>query len=125
MAREIFKLVGGSDWSHSRHYVYGGDRGDIGRLALAVAHAADTDPEARQILRSAGHELARLGDAMTLRFGPRPIALAGRALELHSIIAEAAREALPVDTRVQVRASNGHHAAARIALNALQSEPPR
>jgi glucosamine kinase len=119
MAAEVFKVVGGSDWSHSRQYLYGSDRGEFGRLALAVAQAADADPEALRILRAAGQELARLGGAMTLRYGPRPIALAGRALELHPVISEAAREALPGGTAMQIRVSNGHHAAARIALKAL------
>jgi N-acetylglucosamine kinase-like BadF-type ATPase len=118
MAKEIFALVGGSDWARSREYVYGGDRGGFGLLALAVARAADTDPVARAILCAAGVELARLGKALTGRYGPRPIAFAGRVTELHPLIAQSMREALPAGTNLSVRSCRGHHAAARIAARA-------
>jgi N-acetylglucosamine kinase-like BadF-type ATPase len=118
MANEIFALVGGSDWAHSRQYVYGADRGEIGLLALAVAKAADSDPVARGILCAAGAELARLARAMTSRYGPRPVVFAGRVTELHPIIAQSMREALPEGTDLAVRSCRGHHAAARIAARA-------
>jgi N-acetylglucosamine kinase-like BadF-type ATPase len=118
MAKEIFALVGGSDWAHSRKYVYGADRGEIGLLALAVARAAQTDPVAREILCAAGAELARLARAMTSRYGPRPIVFAGRVTELHPLIAQSMREALPEGTDLEVRSCRGHHAAARIAARA-------
>jgi N-acetylglucosamine kinase-like BadF-type ATPase len=118
MAKEVFTLVGGSDWGHSREYVYGADRGEIGLLALAVAKAADADPVARGILRAAGAELARLARAMTSRHGPRPIAFAGRVTELHPIIAQSMREELPDGTDLAVRSCHGHHSAARIAARA-------
>jgi N-acetylglucosamine kinase-like BadF-type ATPase len=121
MAREVFALVGGSDWSRSRQFVYGGDRGDMGRLALAVASAADADPVARAILHEAGRELARLARAMTGRYGPRRITLTGRAVELHPIVPQSAREALPAGTPLDVRICRGHHAAARLALKAAGS----
>jgi N-acetylglucosamine kinase-like BadF-type ATPase len=124
LAREVFQLVGGPDWTHSRQYVYGGDRGDIGRLALAVAKAADADAEARAILVSAGQELARLGNALVRRYGPRPIALTGRAIELHPLIADAVRIALPADIKLTVRGARGHYAAARLALAALEATRP-
>lgn len=116
MAAEIFKLVGGPDWARSRQFIYGAERGDMGRLALAVATTAESDPVASEILRAAGGELARLARAMRLRFGPREIALTGRVTELHPLIANAMREALPDETRMSVRESRAHHAAARIAL---------
>jgi N-acetylglucosamine kinase-like BadF-type ATPase len=119
MAREVFRLVGGSDWSHTRQFVYGGDRGDVGRLALAVARAVEADPVAREILASAGRELARLALALVARYGARPIALTGRALELHPLIVESARAALPPGTPLATRPSRGHHAAARLALARL------
>ena len=119
MACEIFKRIGGSDWAHTRQFVYGStnenSRGEIGKLAMAVAAVADIDPVARGILEAAGNELARLGRAMTLRFGPRPITLAGRAAQLHPAIADAMRAALPASTPFQVRISEAHVAAARIA----------
>jgi N-acetylglucosamine kinase-like BadF-type ATPase len=119
MAVELFRYIGGSDWSFSRKFVYGADqasaRGEIGKLALAVAATADSDPEAHRILQSAGVELARLGRAMIARFGARPVALAGRVVELHPAIADSMRNALPENTPFQIRKSEAHHAAARIA----------
>ena len=119
MAQEIFKRIGGSDWAHTRQFVYGAAndaaRGEIGKLALAVASAADTDPAARRILESAGQELARLGNAMTLRFGPRPVTLSGRVAQLHPAIKDAMRASLPDSMRLDVKTSEAHCAAARIA----------
>lgn len=119
MACEVFKRIGGSDWAHTRQFVYGSTnedaRGEIGKLAMAVAAVADVDPTARRILDAAGNELARLGRAMTLRFGARPVTLAGRVAELHPAILEAMRAALPESTPLQVRISEAHCAAARIA----------
>ena len=119
MAQEIFKRIGGSDWAHTRQFVYGAAneaaRGEIGKLALAVASVADTDPAARRILESAGRELARLGRAMTLRFGPRRVTLSGRVALLHPAIAEAMRASLPESTPLDVKTSEAHCAAARIA----------
>lgn len=115
LAKALFEQVGGSDWDHTRVYVYGGDRGDMGKLALAVAKAAGEDPAAREILAAAGRELARLALAMARRYGPRPLALTGRAAQLHPLIAESMRASLPPTMQLQVRASAGHHAAARLA----------
>jgi glucosamine kinase len=118
MAVEMFKLIGGSDWSFSRQFFYGRERGDIGMLALAVSASANTDPVARTILCAAGSELARLGNAMIGRFGARPIALAGRAALLHPSIESTMRAALPSSVSLQVRVSEAHVAAARIAARA-------
>ena len=121
LAVALFEAVGGSEWAKSREYIYAGDRGAVGRLALAVAQAADKDPAAREILAAAGTELARLAIAMTRRYGARPVVLAGRAAELHPLIAEAMRAALPAEMSFTQRAAHGQRAAARIALgNALQ-----
>ena len=120
LAKELLEAVGGSDWSHTREYVYGGDRGKVGLLSLAVARTAEADPRARAILVAAGGELARLARALIGRHGPRPVALAGRVVELHPLVAESMRAALPgVD--LAVRASRGHHAAARIAARAART----
>jgi glucosamine kinase len=54
MARAVFEHVGGADWSDSRQFIYGQDRGAVGKLALAVAATADQDPAAAAILRAAG-----------------------------------------------------------------------
>lgn len=117
MARKVFEQVGGSDWSLSRQFIYAQDRGAIGQLALAVAASADTDPTARAILEQAGRELARIGLALVGRYGARPIALGGRAAQLHPLIAQSMRAALPAELSLTQRHTLAHHAAARIALH--------
>ena len=129
LACEIFSRIGGHDWAQSRQFIYGSAnadaRGKIGKLALAVAAVADTDPFSLRILEAAGIELARLGRAMILRFGSRPMALAGRVAQLHPMIEQAMRAALPPDTDLTVRLSEAHIAAARIAAKeAAQAAPP-
>ena len=79
----------------------------------------DADPVARDILEQAGRELARIALALVRRYGPRPIALAGRAATLHPLIALTMRAALPEALLLTQRATKAHHAAARIALNSL------
>lgn len=118
LAREVFEHVGGSDWPHSRAFVYGAERGEVGKLALAVAAAAATDRVALQLLESAGRELGRLAQILVQRFGPRPVALAGRVFALHPVIEQACRAMLPEGVPLQRRISRGHHAAARIAARA-------
>lgn len=124
LAQALFERVGGSDWSCTRQAVYGGHRGDVGRLALAVTQAADQDPAALAILTAAGVELARLARALLGRYGPRPVALSGRAAGLHPAIEAALRAALPAGTPFSHRPSSGHHAAARLALRAATGAPP-
>ena len=119
MARAVFKELGSSDWLATRQFVYAtgseSNRGDIGKLALAVAQSATEDVAAMQILSQAGAELARLANAMLSRYGARPVALAGRAATLHPVIESTFRCALPAN--ISVTRSNGaaHIAAARIA----------
>ena len=115
MAREVLEHVGGSDWAHTRQFIVTADRGEMGKLALAVAAAAGTDPQALRILDAAGRELGRLARILVQRFGPRPLALAGRVFQLHPVIEQACRAAVPGQQPLQVRVSRGHHAAARIA----------
>lgn len=116
MAEAVFAQLGGSDWSLSRAFMYGQDRGAIGRLALAVAASADADPLALDILQHAGQELARLALALVSRHGPRPVMLAGRAAQLHPAIASAMRAALPVSLTMEQKVAHPHEAAARIAV---------
>lgn len=125
LAQALAALVGGPGWAETRRFVYGGSRGDIGRLALAVAAAADRDPAAAEILRRAGAELGRLACAMAGRYGPRPVALSGRAATLHPLLASSMQEALPAGTAFSFRPSRGHHAAARLALRAASGTPHR
>lgn len=123
MATEVFARIGGNDWSASREFLYGGglegNRGHIGQLALAVAAAADDDPVAQRILAAAGAELARLAVTLVARFGPRPVALSGRVAALHPLIEQGMRATLPHDLRLEVRMSDAHHAAARIAAKTI------
>jgi glucosamine kinase len=116
MAVALFDAIGGAEWASTREYIYGRDRGSVGRLALAVAKSAGDDPAAREILSNAGVELARLASAMTQRYGPRPVALTGRAAELHPLIAQAMRSTLPAGFPLTQRVAHGQRAAARIAL---------
>ncbi|MGK5041847.1 BadF/BadG/BcrA/BcrD ATPase family protein [Janthinobacterium sp. GB1R12] len=115
MAEAVFAQLGGSDWSLSRAFMYGQDRGAIGRLALAVAASADADPLALDILQRAGQELARLALALTARYGARPVVLAGRAAQLHPAIAAAMRAALPVSLMMEQKVARSHEAAAKLA----------
>ena len=116
MARAVFEHAGGSDWAYSRQFIYGQERGEVGKLALAVAASVGQDPAAAAILREAGRELGRLANALLRRFGPRPVALAGRAAELHPSIAASMRASLPPDTILTQSAMRAHHAAARLAV---------
>lgn len=121
MARAVFDHVGGADWSFSRQFIYGQERGEVGKLALVVAATAGEDPAAAAILQEAGRELARLGRAMIGRFGQRPVALAGRAAELHPMIVQSMRAALPPETALTQTGSRAHHAAARLAAHPAPS----
>ena len=116
MAHAVFDHIGGPDWDRSRHFIYQNERGTVGKLALAVAASAEGDPAAHAILVAAGRELARLALALIARFGPRPVALTGRAAELHPVIADTMRAALPPDTLFSQPRQLAHHAAARLAL---------
>jgi len=121
LARRVFEHIGGADWAHTRHWVYSGPgagRGEMGRLALAVAAAADEDPAALALLHAAGTELARLAAALRQRFGPRPLALAGRVFDLHPAVEQSLRGALPADTAARRLLLPAHHAAARLAAAA-------
>lgn len=120
LAHAVFDHVGGDDWAASRQFLYGQERGQIGKLALAVAAAAEADPAARAILAEAGRELARLARALTARFGARPVVLAGRAAALHPSIADAMRAALPAGTDLRQRVARPQLAAARIAAQAVR-----
>ncbi len=122
MAHAVFAQIGGDDWALSRQFIYGQERGAVGKLALAVAASAAADPVAAAILAEAGRELARLARALVERFGARPVVLAGRAAELHPAILAAMRAAmraaLPDATSLTQATGQAHHAAARIAARA-------
>lgn len=115
MAHAVFDYVGGSDWSHSRQFMYGSERGAIGKLALAVAASAERDPVAQAILRQAGQELARIAMALVTRFGVRPVALSGRAADLHPLLEQAMRDTLAPNVPLQRHTVQAHYSAARLA----------
>lgn len=116
LARHLFESVGGCDWALTRQFVYAGERGAIGRLALAVASAAEEqDEDARALLARAGNELARLALALLRRYGPRPVVAAGRALQLHPLITAGLQAALPPGTPFSVQDLQPHRNAARLA----------
>ena len=91
LATSLFAAIGGEQWSDVRQFVYGGDRGRIGTLAVAVAQAAEQgDALALSILRQAGTELARLALALVARVGDRPIGFVGGVFRLHPVILQEA-----------------------------------
>ncbi|WP_426103746.1 N-acetylglucosamine kinase [Massilia sp. TSP1-1-2] len=118
MAQAVFAHIGGDDWALSRQFIYGQERGAVGKLALAVAASAACDPVAAAILTQAGRELARLASALCARLGPRPVALAGRAAGLHASIFASMRTALPDAISLMQSGAQAHHAAARMAVAA-------
>ncbi|MGI9153344.1 MAG: hypothetical protein ACR2IY_05655, partial [Rubrivivax sp.] len=113
----VLEHVGGSDWAHTRRFLHEADRGEVGRVALAVAAAAGSDAHAMRLLEQAGAELGRLAHILVRRFGPRPVVLTGRVLQLHPVIEQTCRAQLPAGITVDTRVSHGHHAAARIAAS--------
>ena len=121
LARNVFQSIGGHEWNHSREFIYHRSRGEIGKLALAVASAASTDEVAMDILKRAGQELARIGIAMCKRFGNKPIALSGRVQELHPVITESLRAHLPPEISFRQRPCQAHFSAARMAVRQIQS----
>jgi glucosamine kinase len=122
LAKTLFEHIGSPAWAASRQLILQGERGRIGALALAVAQAAQAgDTQALAILQAAGHELARLAQAMITRFGTRPVVLSGRAVTLHPCIAQIVQEQLPATISVDVREAHAHHAAARIAATRAQN----
>jgi glucosamine kinase len=115
MAKAVFDQIGGHDWNRSRDFIYQSARGDVGLLAMAVASAANDDAVALNILHEAGVELARLGNAMCLRFGQKPIALSGRVQDLHPIIRLSMQQHLPAENQLHLCKNVAHHGAARVA----------
>jgi glucosamine kinase len=116
MAQRLFEAMGGSDWSVSRQWVYGGERGAMGRLALQVAASAQDDPYARALLLRAGAQLGALAHCMVQRFGTRPATFAGRVWLLSPLLEEGLRAALPQTSVLHVQPDvSAHCTAARLA----------
>ena len=116
MARCLFARMGGSDWASTRQFIYGQDRGEVGRLALAVAEAAELgDAEAASLLRRAGIEIGRLGAVLHRRFGAKPVVAAGRVLLLHPLVGQGVRAGLPAECSLELQQIDPSMAAARRA----------
>ncbi len=95
LSQALFDAIGSNDWHGVRQFVYGGDRGRIGGLAVAVGRAAERgDATARGILEDAGRELAMMAEALLARAGPRPIGFIGGVLAL-PVLGDAIRTGLP------------------------------
>ena len=124
LARHVFERMGGHTWAQTKTWVYGASRGELGTLALAVAAAAKEDPAALHILQAAGVELAHLALALRKRLGTRPVALAGRAFDLHPAVEHSLRAVLPPATPIRRAGSAFHHAAARLAATHALTRTP-
>ena len=118
LAQRLFAAIGGSGWDATRLFVHRSARGEFGRLALAVAAAAATDPAARLLLEDAGRELARLANLLLARHGHLPVRLAGRAVQLHPSIRQGFAAALRPGASFEVLSLQTHRDAARRAARA-------
>lgn len=117
LAQELFAVIGSDDWHGVRQFVYGGDRGIIGSLAVAVGEAAEQGDECSlSILHEAGSELASMGKALTQRAGKRPIGFIGGVLKLHPTISTEIQRAL-VGHDVRLVQSDTALAAARLTIS--------
>lgn len=116
LARALADSVGGDGWDQMRAFIYGSDRGRIGRLAKAVGDAAAAgDPLAGQVLADAATELARLAGALIARGGPLPVAMIGGVLELGPQISSGIQDALG-EASVSFPKIDAALGAARLAL---------
>ncbi len=118
LADAVFAAIGSADWNAVRSHVYGGGRSAVAALARAVAGA--DDPDARDLFRRAGAELARMAMALVHRAGPRPVALLGRAATLHPAIADGFRAAAPA-IEMHFADNDAALAAARLAAGLFES----
>jgi N-acetylglucosamine kinase-like BadF-type ATPase len=115
LAHHMFASIGGASWNDVRHFVYAGDRGRIGTLAVAVARAAEEgDVVAVDILTRAGDELAGLAQALIARCGRHPVRLVGGVLRLHPAIFARVRNVLS-DFDVALVETDAALAAARLS----------
>lgn len=116
LADAVFSVMGGDDQDALRRFVYGGDRGRIGSLAIAVAKAAALgDATARDLMYQAGLELVQLAKLLMRRCGVAPIAFVGRVPSLSPIVRDTIVDNLP-QTTVLFPKIDPALQAARIAL---------
>jgi glucosamine kinase len=116
VGEEMAARIGGTGWDDVRAAVYGAERGAVGRLALGVAEAARAgDPVAIGMLEAAGRELARLATVLAARFGPRPVALTGGAVDLHTAVGDGFSAELPPGITIVRPVTDAAGTAARLA----------
>ncbi len=121
IAKALFEDLGGHDWNYTRQLAARNDRGEIGLLARSVARAADAgDGDTLRILVEAGKELARFANALTQRFGVRPISMTARAFRMHRSITDTVRGMLPAEIQITQREISAHIAAATRAAVTLR-----
>jgi len=126
LAGAIANAIGSIEWEAIRAFVYGGDRGQLGTLAGAVARAAsEGDTAATELLRRAGAELARLAQVLINRHGPKPVALMGGTARLHATIRDAVLAGLPEGVALGEVERRPVEAAAELARQALHTTAPR
>jgi N-acetylglucosamine kinase-like BadF-type ATPase len=99
--------------------MYHHSRGDIGKLALAVAACANTDEVAADILKEPDKNWHDWEWQCAKRFGNKPVVLSGRVLELHPLIAASCRTHLPSDISLRTSICQAHFSAARLAARQL------
>jgi glucosamine kinase len=121
LGQHLFAAIGGARWDDTRRFIEVSSRGEVGRLALAAVAAAERDTRALEVLRRAGQQLARLGQLLWARHGPRPLALAGRASGLHPVITQTFQAGLPAGAQCKALNLRSHVAAAvRAAQNSAR-----
>ena len=114
LGEALFAAIGGESWNDVRAYVYGGGRNAMAQLARTVA--ATNDPVALRILQQAGQELSRLALDLVGRVALLPVALQGRAADLHPAILLAMQTAAPA-LDITRRSADAALAAAKLAAN--------
>lgn len=122
LAQALFQAVGGSAWEDTRRFMHLASRGDVGRLALAVAAVAHQDEMAQRLLQAAGGELARLATLLIRHHGARPVGLAGGAFDLHPMLQSSLAAALPPGTVVTRLSLATHREAAVQAARAAAAD---
>ncbi|MBB4122800.1 N-acetylglucosamine kinase [Martelella radicis] len=121
LATCLFDAIGSDDWAAVKHLIYGGDRGRIASLSLAIAKAAEAgDRFSQELLEEAGRELARLGNVLIARAGSRPLAFIGGVLKLSPVISETIADNLSGSACFpHIDVAEG---AARLALEGIQRQ---
>lgn len=118
--RAMLASIGGEDWPAIRAFVYGGGRQAVASLARVVGEMASRgDGEAGALLKIAGGELGRIGQALIDRVGLLPIALAGGVARRAPYLLEGLRRELGSGVAVRLHAAEPVETAAALARMAM------